>query len=250
MKIQICSDLHLEFSESRSWLKENPLYPKAEILIIAGDTYYLNRDYTELDFIQKISKDFKQVYLIPGNHEYYEQYDAQTSMFPLKIDVCENVQILNNTAVEIDGVKLIFSTFWSLIQENIIGVQKGLMDFHLIKYNNARLTINQYNELHNRAFDFVSKEVKTDLKKVVISHHLPSEQCNALEFRKSNLNEAFCVDKTDFILNHDIDYWIYGHSHRNLRDFAIGNTQMVTNQFGYIVYDEQRYFDYGKVIEI
>lgn len=55
MKIQICSDLHLEFSENRAWLEENPLIVGGEVLIIAGDTYYLERDYNELEFIDKVS---------------------------------------------------------------------------------------------------------------------------------------------------------------------------------------------------
>lgn len=84
MKFQICSDLHLEFPHNREWLQANPLIPKAEILIIAGDTYYLDRDFSKLDFINKVSKDFKKVYLIPGNHEYYGGYDVSTALRPAR----------------------------------------------------------------------------------------------------------------------------------------------------------------------
>jgi len=64
------------------------------------------------------------------------------------------------------------------------------------------------------------------------------------------LNEAFCVEKTNFILKNEIDYWIYGHSHRNVADFKIGNTKMVTNQFGYLRWNEQVTFNYEKTFEI
>lgn len=111
MKVQICSDLHLEFSENRKWLKDNPLNPKGEILIIAGDTYYLNRNYAKLDFIKRVSDEFKAVYLIPGNHEYYEGYDVSKASNPFCFEIKDNVKLLNNTTVQIEDVNFIFSTF-------------------------------------------------------------------------------------------------------------------------------------------
>ncbi|MEW4924158.1 metallophosphoesterase [Algibacter sp. 2305UL17-15] len=250
MKIQICSDLHLEFSKNREWLKHNPLVPKSETLIIAGDTYYLERDYSKLDFINKISKDFKHVYLIPGNHEYYGGYNAATALLSSQIEIKKNVHMLNNTSVQIGDTNFIFSTLWSKIEKHINEIKMGMNDFRLIKFEEKRLTINDYNMIHNKAFDFISNEIKKEGKKVVITHHLPSEHCNADEFKGSDLNEAFCVEKTEFILNSNVDYWVYGHSHRNIDGFKIGNTNMITNQFGYAEWDEHKAFDYEKVIEV
>tara|TARA_R110002096_G_scaffold403977_1_gene601651 strand:+ start:2769 stop:3521 length:753 start_codon:yes stop_codon:yes gene_type:complete len=250
MKIQICSDLHLEFSKNREWLKHNPLVPKSEILIIAGDTYYLERDYSKLDFINKISKDFKHIYLIPGNHEYYGGYNAVTALLTGQIEIKKNVHMLNNTSVQIGDTNFIFSTLWSKIEKNINEIKIGMNDFRLIKFEEERLTINDYNMIHNKAFDFISNEIKKEGKKVVITHHLPSGHCNVDEFKGSDLNEAFCVEKTAFILNSNVDYWIYGHSHRNKDDFKIGNTKMITNQFGYAEWGEHKTFDYEKIIEV
>lgn len=250
MKIQICSDLHLEFTNNRNWLKRNPLIPKGEILIIAGDTYYLERDYEELDFINNVAKDFQAVYLIPGNHEYYGGFDVSTALLPTHKKIKENVFMVNNQVVELQGIDFIFSTMWSKIQRNTLDVLKGMADFRKIKFNEERFSINHFNEVHEVAFNFLSRAVESDSKKVVITHHLPSNECNVDEFKGSVLNEAFCVEKTNFILNHGIDYWIYGHSHRNLNDFRIGNTKMITNQFGYVDWNEQNSFNYEKIIEI
>ncbi len=250
MKIQICSDLHLEFANNRDWLKNNPLLPKGDILIIAGDTYHLEKDFSKLDFIAQVSEEFKGVYLIPGNHEYYGGFDISTALEPTHREIKENVFLLNNHRLELDNIQLIFSTMWSKIQRNFLAVQRGMMDFRKIKFGNEKFNINHFNEIHEKAFEFLSGAVKQGGKKIVVTHHLPSSQCNVPEFKGSLLNDAFCVEQSDFILNHDIDFWIYGHSHRNLPDFKIGGTTMVTNQFGYVAWNEHRYFDYEKVIEI
>ena len=42
MKIQFVSDLHLEFPENRAYLAEHPLEVTGDILLVAGDTAYLD----------------------------------------------------------------------------------------------------------------------------------------------------------------------------------------------------------------
>lgn len=250
MKIQICSDLHLEFPDNRNWLKENPLIPKGEVLIIAGDTYYLERNFKKLDFINLVSDEFEQVFLIPGNHEYYGGYDVSTALTATKMEIKSNVTILNNSAIEIRDTRFIFSTFWSMIQHNIYPVIAGMADFKLIKFKKEKFTVDHFNELHKKAFEFVKTEVQKAGKKVVITHHLPSNLCNVEEFKNSTLNEAFCVEKTNFILDNQIDFWVYGHSHRNKKDFQIGHTTMLTNQLGYTGWNEHHAFDREKVFEV
>ncbi len=250
MKIQICSDLHLEFPANRKWLKENPLMVKGDILVLAEDTYYLDRNFKELDFINRVAGEFEQVYLIPGNHEYYGGFDVSTALGPSQMSIKENVTLLNNSVIEWQGVQLIFSTFWSLIQHHIFPILSGMADFKLIKFNQKKLTIAHYNQLHEKAFEFVQQAVQKEGKKVVVTHHLPSNLCNVEEFKNSVINEAFCVEKTNFILDQTIDYWIYGHSHRNKKDFKIGQTAMVTNQLGYVGWKEHHSFDRGRVIEV
>lgn len=44
----------------------------------------------------------------------------------------------------------------------------------------------------------------------------------------------------EYIVDSGIDYWIYGHSHRNI-DAEIGRTKIRTNQLGYVHQDEQLY---------
>jgi hypothetical protein len=90
MKIQVCSDLHLEFLANRAWLEEHPLQVAGEVLLMAGDTYYLDRDYRQLEFLRWAADHFEQVYLIPGNHEYYGGFDVATALKPSREAIFSN----------------------------------------------------------------------------------------------------------------------------------------------------------------
>ena len=251
MTIQYCSDLHLEFLGNRQWLKENPLIPSGEVLIIAGDCFHLGDDYESYDFIQQISDEFEAVYILLGNHEYYGGFDAATALEATYEPIKENVFIVNNISIEAQGIRLIFSTMWSLIDRNILEVMRGMMDFRQIRFGGERFTINHFNALHKRSFQFLEEEVAKPGKKMVITHHLPSNECNIDLFKGSVLNPAFCVEKTWlFIAHSDISHWIYGHSHQNKADFDINGTTMVTNQLGYVGSGEHQTFVRDKVIEI
>ena len=65
--------------------------------------------------------------------------------------------------------------------------------------------------------------------------------------------DTYKVDISELIAlieNNTIDYWIYGHHHVNVEEFSIGQTKMLTNQLGYLRYDENKYFTNGKIIHI
>ncbi|MDX5585633.1 MAG: metallophosphoesterase [Aureibaculum sp.] len=250
MKIQFCSDLHLEMHQNQKWVKENPLIPNGDILIIAGDTDYLGSDFGKQDFFKKISDDFEQSYIIPGNHEYYGGFDISTAFGKTNEKLFDNVTLLNNDVVSYNEVQLIFSTMWSLIGRFKHEIVNAVADFRMITYKGQPLSTDRFNQLHRKSFEFIQKEASKEEQKIIITHHLPSDLCNAEEFRGSIYNDAFCVDKTDFIKHSNIDYWIYGHSHRNVGDIEISGTKMITNQLGYIAYGEQFAFERDRVIEI
>jgi len=250
MKIQFCSDLHLEFYRNRKWINDNPLIPVGDILIVAGDTDYLGDGFGNKDFFKRISDDFEQSYIIPGNHEYYNGFDVSTALEKTNNKILDNVTLINNDTTEHNDVKLIFSTMWSLIEKHIHEVTQRITDFHRIKYKGSTISVDEFNELHEKSFDFIKTEAVKEGKKIVITHHLPSEFCNAEEFKNSTYNEAFCIDKTEFIEKSNIDYWIYGHSHRNMNDIELKGTNLVTNQMGYVAFDEHITFKRDRIISI
>lgn len=251
MKIQYASDLHLEFTSNQRWLTQYPIIPAGEILILAGDTYYLNKDFSQLPFLQKISEQFDEVWLLPGNHEFYGGEEISAYLEPVNKLLFANVRLLSNTVMVRHGISFIFTTLWSHIAKEPGIVAASLTDFHRINYRGKLLTIKDYNSMFRQCLHFLEDAIRqcTTDKKVIITHHLPSPVCNAPEFKNSKINEAFCNDLTDLVERSGADYWLYGHSHRNVAAM-IGKTQLLSNQLGYVDYGEHLTFKPDVCFEI
>ena len=83
---------------------------------------------------------------------------------------------------------------------------------------------------------------------MVVTHHVPTLLNYPKKYRNSSINEAFAVELYNLIETQQPNYWIYGHHHFNTTDFRIGNTQMLTNQLGYVAYNEHRGYKVDTVI--
>jgi predicted phosphodiesterase len=253
MKIQYASDLHLEFSDNYSYLKRNPLVSVGDILVLAGDIGYLNdNNYRNHPFWNWASDNFSQVIVGVGNHELYKYYDLAKMPQGLVYSIKDNVNCYYNAVIQIENVDLIVSTLWAKIRlEDAFTTEQGVSDFYRILYNDERLTFEKFNQEHERCFSFIKDKVEQSQAKhiIVVTHHVPSFLLASPDFKGSRINGAFTVELSDYIETSPIEYWIYGHSHRNI-DKVIGKTQCVSNQLGYVFQNEHHSFNPGKVIEV
>ncbi len=252
MKIQYCSDLHLEFRENKEYLKANKLMPVADVLILAGDIVpFCIRD-KHADFFRYVADNFESTYWIPGNHEYYNS-DAVKRSGVMREKIKRNVFLVNNLALNHNNVRFIFSTLWSHISPaNEWDIERSASDFQLIRYNGYRFSSTHFNELHENSLAFITEEVRKSYtgKTVVVTHHVPTFLNYPQKYKGDILNEAFGVELFNFIESNDIDCWIYGHHHYNTPDFTIGKSLMLTNQLGYVQYGEHHLFDNAKTITV
>ncbi len=200
MRIQYMSDLHMELYDNSRYIKANEFEVVGDVLVLAGDTFYL-RDIIapQKRFWNWASKNFQQVLLVPGNHEFYSNGDVTARGDSWQWMIRENVGYYYNKVVRIDDTDFILTTLWSRIPEqDIFHVQRGMNDFRQIMYDGRRFTPDDFNLEH--------------------------EKCLATELG-------------NYIADSRIDAWIYGHSHTNI-DTMIGNTKIICNQMGYIYYNE------------
>ena len=247
---QYCSGLHLEFWENREYLEKNPLQPEGNILLLAGDIvpFAIMEKYNY--FFDFLSDSFDLVYWLPGNHEYYHS-DAAMRSGAFHEKIRNNVFLVNNLSFQHDDVKLIFSTLWSKISPaNKGSIQGSVNDFRLIKFNGRPFSPADFNCLHTDSLTFIQEEIAKEHvgKTVVISHHVPTFFHYPEKYKGDQLNEVFGVELFNFIEGSGIDSWIYGHHHNNVPEFSIGKTQLLTNQVGYVRYDEHHLFSARKTI--
>ena len=68
MKIQYCSDLHMEFYDNMRFMKSLPLEVVGDVLVIAGDVGYLvDTTIPHLRFWKWASENYRQVLMVAGN---------------------------------------------------------------------------------------------------------------------------------------------------------------------------------------
>jgi len=132
-KIQYASDLHLEFPANKEFLKQHPLLPVGDVLVLAGDIVPFAAMERHKDFFSYVADNFRTTYWLPGNHEYY-RYDIADKPALLHEAIRSNVFLVNNTSLRHEQARLIFSTLWSKISPAYQWqIERSLNDFHLMK---------------------------------------------------------------------------------------------------------------------
>lgn len=254
MRIQFASDLHLEFQENLKFIQNGAFKVTGDILILAGDIYYLDEKLLrKCDFIKWASDNYEQTLLIPGNHEYYRHSDIAERGNVWKLSIYSNVAYFQNQIVRIYDTDIILSTLWSYIHpENEKAVFNSINDFRLISYEGGVFYPEYFNNEHKKCLSFIKQKVRESSAKniVFVTHHVPTHKAVAPQHNSSKLNDAFVCELSDFIFESPIDYWIYGHSHTNI-DIEIGKTKVISNQLGYVTANEHKKgFNGERYIEI
>lgn len=234
MKIQILSDLHLEFGSSSALN-----FDQADVVILAGDTHLGVKG---IEWVKKYIPNKKVIYLL-GNHEYYKGSYPKTLNKILNAAIDSNISVLENSFVDIENVRFHGCTLWTdfsifgdPMQYGMI-CQEKMNDYKQIKrdpsYSKMR-TIDIYG-IHQRSKSWLEQSLKDakQLQNIVITHHAPSILSVPDIYKNDPVTAAYASNLEDFILEHQPKYWIHGHIHTPCR-YHIGKTEIICNPHGYI----------------
>lgn len=265
MKIQLASDLHLEF-EPNFRLKNTG----AQVLLISGDACvadyvtrkepspYAARSAQALAFFEAAAEEFPYIIYIMGNHEhYYGEFNKTATIMKEWLAHIPNIFILDNELIKIGDTTFIGSTLWTSCADRnpiILNYLSGyLNDFKLITYNKEPfskfLPITSAIE-HTKSLNFLKTSISdTEGKIVVMTHHAPSRLSVNPKYRfETSGNHAYYTDLDVFIAdNPSISLWTHGHMHDNA-DYTIGNTRVLCNPRGYK--GENVHFNPQLIIEV
>jgi predicted phosphodiesterase len=236
MKIQLVSDIHLEFGQ-RSTLDN----AGADVLVLAGDICSARNINDYMWFFQDCASKFQNVVYIMGNHEHYKHTFNDTANViresPLRYS---NVHFLDNETITIDGVKFIGATLWTDNNKGCIVTEEklrcGMNDFRLIKYRSHKgdyfkFTPSMSFYEHRRTIAYIGTQI-VDGPCVVVTHHLPSFKSVHPKYANEQYMNGGYASDLEHMMNDNVKLWLHGHTH-NPCDYMVNNTRVVCNPRGY-----------------
>jgi Icc-related predicted phosphoesterase len=232
MKLQIMSDLHLEFPGSKYKYLENA---GADILVLAGDITSLENIDAARNEIGWFCSNWDKVVYVPGNHEFY----GTSPTIALA-----NLRILEQEHPNLNCIitKIHTTTLW-------FGDDPSVTDRHKRSLNDFK-KISDFEpwvyEENTQARLILRREVQ--IGDIIVTHHAPSYMSVPTKYSGSILNRFFVSDCEDIIEAHQPSLWIHGHMHDST-DYLIHNTRVVCNPKGY-PHEPNYKFDSSLVISI
>ena len=262
MRFRIMSDIHNEmFMEYYGVDYEIPSLDddKNTILILAGDIGLLSKPKTWRTFIEKCSNQFKEVFVIEGNHEWYHGNITRHSWSKvIKEHSMKNVKT-GNLLYEDEKIAVIGTTLWTDFDNgnpiSMYDVGVGLNDYNLIRVGEdyRRLDTSYILSLHKKQkaklFADVDYYSSMGYKIIVVTHHHPSRQGINPKYCSNNLNGGYVSNLDAEVAKHKIEYWICGHTHI-MMEYVIGDTKVICNSKGYPHEDIFTGFNQLKTIEL
>lgn len=233
MKLQLFSDVHLEFAPLELEQVD------ADVTICAGD---IGVGPTGLNWLRKAIVDKPVIYVL-GNHEFYGKAHPKL-VHQLKHAALEsNIHILENDELIINGVRFLGCTLWT--DYNLTGdpataefaAMQAINDYRRIRRSPSYSKLRAVDTavIHRQSMFWLEEKLRgkeRDDKTVIVTHHAPSARSIPWEFRQHILSAAFASNLDDFVQSSDATLWVHGHLHAGC-DYKLGRTRVLSNPRGY-----------------
>ena len=242
MRIQVLSDLHLEFGGEIP-----PLAPGAEVVVLAGDL--APAKHRAIRFPAEIWEGAAHILYVPGNHEFHGS-DIEEARRLLALDCADcGVTLLDTAAVTIGHVRFIGATLWTdfrldgqareadahkAASERFSDFSGAIRDWNSPE-GDGLLSTRETARHHARDRAFIEAEIaaahEAGLKTVVITHHAPSPVAVHYRYAGSPINPAYISDLDAMIVHLRPALWIHGHVHHAV-SATVGRTWVLANPLG------------------
>jgi len=229
------------------------IQPKADICILAGDIGYpFQSNYKA--FLHHMNDLFKHVFLIHGNHEYYQLQENkgksmseiyQKTQNIIKDHKLNNINFLYNSHYDIGKYRFYGTVLWTKITDPryLINDEAQIQEFSFS-------AINDVHESQKQKLSDTIKQADMDGKiPIVITHHMPSFSLIQDKYKEGNLkyyNQCYASECDELIKSH-VGCWIYGHTN-SVDERKINGIPCLVNPIGYI--HEMDNPDFNKVYEL
>jgi predicted phosphodiesterase len=242
------------------WDLALPDADRYDMVILAGDIH------SHTHAIPWAARTFsKPVIYVPGNHEFYgAHYQGLWAELRRCAAGHGHVHLLDNEAVEIDGVRVYGAVLWTdfmlhgsdtgTIGRCMSEAKRGMPDFSCIRFSGgSSLSPADTARLHRESTRFLAEALDTPFNgpTIVVTHHLPSAYSVADRFKQDLMSAAFASHLDRVVARAEL--WVHGHTHDSF-DYEIGKCRVVCNPRGYPNSRMNRYenpaFDPAKIIEI
>jgi predicted phosphodiesterase len=248
MRLQILSDLHLEFA---------PFHlpaVAADVLVLAGD---IGVGAAGLEWVLETCREAPVIYVL-GNHEFYHHTIPSVANELKEMAEGTNVHVLEDDLVEIGDVTFLGATLWTdfaLLGDPLKGeieADMGINDFRHIrifpKYTRFRPA--DARRLHLRTVGWLQNQFRglAGRKYVVVTHHAPSGRSIGPDYQHDPLNAAFASNLEPLVTASGARLWIQGHIHA-VADYNLGATRVLANPRGYPK-EQVQGFDAALVVEV
>jgi len=255
--MQIVSDLHLEFYN-------NPLDVKLKVtspfLAMLGDICVCGTaDIKNLEtFLDYYAPQYKQVFWLPGNHEFYSGKRGKVFNIEQILERCKtlckkykNVTFLHNKHCDIivgeTRYRMFGTTLWTEIPSDKHDyVVQNMNDYIYVEGEkhvglismpaNTRLTPDAVNYMHQKASKYIVKHLKeSPYPVIVLTHHKPflgGEGEVKSKYHETVGYESDQISKLTSAMKSNIKFWGYGHTHRHF-DSSVQGIRFISNPKGY-----------------
>lgn len=187
--LQYISDIHLERKTIIPTIR--PLAPNIALCGDIGYPFELSYE----TFLKNISKDFDNVFLVAGNHEYWSDKYTMKDINERIKDICgeTGITFLNNSSSYLYDYNIVGTTLWS--------------------------DHPAYKVLHKASLKTITPLIAPNT--IILSHYLPSYKLIHKKFQNHPEKSKYATD-LEYMMTDDVIAWICGHSHARVEEIING----------------------------